>query len=132
MNTGLLFALATTVSWAIGIFPFTIAARKLGANSLNHFRLLLACIFIGTIGIVTHGQTFFNYFSAEYSSAWFWLGLSGIVGLTIGDHFAFAMYSILGARIGSILTTFAPAAALILGSILIDERISVIGISGIG
>jgi drug/metabolite transporter (DMT)-like permease len=57
--------------------------------------------------------------------------LSGIVGLTIGDYFAFAMYSVLGARIGSVLTTFAPAAALILGGLLIDEHISFIGIVGI-
>ena len=41
------------------------------------------------------------------------------------------MYSVLGARIGSVLTTFAPAAALILGGLLINEHISSIGIIGI-
>jgi drug/metabolite transporter (DMT)-like permease len=131
MNPGIIFALLTTLSWSICIFPFTQAARRLGSNSLNHFRLLLAVIIIGTIALIGGTGDFIKIFSNDHLSAWIWLGISGIVGLTIGDYFAFAMYSVLGARIGSVLTTFAPAAALILGALLIDERISFIGIVGI-
>jgi drug/metabolite transporter (DMT)-like permease len=130
ISLGLLFALLTTLSWSIGIFPFTQAARRLGINPLNNFRLILAAIIIGVIACVSGFKGFVNIFSSEYLNAWVWLSISGIVGLTIGDHFAFAMYSVLGARIGSVLTTFAPAAALLLGSIIIDEHISFIGIIG--
>jgi drug/metabolite transporter (DMT)-like permease len=131
LTTGILFALGTTFCWSIGIFPFTQAARRLGNNSLNHFRLLVACIVIGLFAFIAEGEKFTAIFSDAYKNSWLWLGLSGIVGLTIGDYFAFAMYSILGARTGSILTTFAPAAALILGAIIVDERISIVGITGI-
>lgn len=131
MSTGILFALLTALSWAICIFPFTQAARRLGSNALNHFRLLLACILIGLICLIFDSDSFLKIFSFEYQTAWLWLGLSGILGLTLGDYFAFSMYKVLGARRGSVLTTFAPAAALVLGATLIDEHISFIGIIGI-
>lgn len=128
---GIVFALLTTLSWAIGIFPFTEAARRIGTNALNHFRLLLAMVFIAIIASVFYTNEFISIFSPAYSSAWLWLGLSGIVGLSIGDYFSFEMLKVLGARTGSVLTTFAPAAALIFGALLIDEHISSIGIFGI-
>lgn len=131
ISPGLIFALLTTLSWSICIFPFTQAARRLGSNSLNNFRLLLATIIIGIAALFINQVGFTELFTDKYTNAWIWLGLSGIIGLTIGDYFAFVMYKILGARIGSVLTTFAPAAALILGSVLIQERISAIGIAGI-
>lgn len=130
-SLGILFALLTTFSWSIGIFPFTEAARRLGSNALNHFRLLLATVLLTLTSLIINATGFFHLFTVDYLCAWFWLGLSGIIGLTIGDYFAFSMYAILGARIGSVLTTLAPAAALILGSILLGEHISLIGILGI-
>lgn len=130
-SPGILFALITTLCWAIGIFPFTQAARRLGVNSLNHFRLVLAAFSIGLIALLKGGETFFTLFSPLYSDAWLWVSLSGIIGLAIGDYFTFAMFSIMGPRIGSVLTTLAPAAALISGALLVDEQISMIGILGI-
>lgn len=130
-SLGILFALLTTLSWSICIFPFTQAARRLGSNSLNHFRLLLATVLLTITSLLIGANSFAQLFTGNFFYAWFWLGLSGIIGLTIGDYFAFTMYAILGARIGSVLTTLAPAAALLLGSLLIGEHISWIGITGI-
>ncbi len=131
INTGIIFALVTTLSWSICIFPFTQAARRMGINPLNNFRLILATIIIGIVSILYGIDKFSEIFSTSYLNTWFWLGLSGIIGLTIGDYFAFSMYRVLGARTGSVLTTFAPAAALILGALMINERIPFIGIIGI-
>ncbi len=130
-SLGIFFALMTTLSWSIGIFPFTQAARRLGSNSLNHFRLLLATCLLTIVSLLIDTHSFIQLFTSNYLQAWLWLGLSGIVGLTIGDYFAFKMYAILGARIGSVLSTLAPAATLLLGSLLIGEHISWIGILGI-
>ncbi len=131
MGSGIIFGLLTTLTWSLGIFPFTQAARRLGSNALNHFRLLLALFFITIISCLSDYTTFLHLFSNQYTPAWIWLGISGIIGLTIGDYFAFEMYAILGARLGSVLNTFAPAAALILGWGLLKESISWIGIIGI-
>jgi drug/metabolite transporter (DMT)-like permease len=127
---GILFALCTTLSWSIGIFPFTQGARRLGSNSLNHFRLLLAAVFLAITALILERNNFTAVFSTNYNLSWLWLSLSGIVGLTIGDYFIFKMYAILGPRTGSVLTTLAPAAALLAGMLLLNENINAVGIIG--
>ncbi len=129
-STGIFFALLTMVSWSICIFPFTEAARRLGSNSLNHFRLLLAIVFFAIANLIFNDEVFLSIFSFSYADSWLWLGLSGIVGLTIGDYFAFKMYAILNPRTGSVLTTLSPAATLISGFLLLGETINGIGIFG--
>lgn len=127
---GINFALLATLSWAICIFPFTQAARRLGSVSLNHFRLLLAVVILGTASLFIQTESFFQLFDSRFAGAWLWLGLSGIIGLTIGDHYGFAMYAILGPRVGSVLTTFAPASTLLISYFVIDEQLSWIGMLG--
>jgi len=129
-TTGVLFALLTTLSWSICIFPFTIATRKLGANTLNHFRLLLAMLLLAGANLIVAPDAFLGIFSSDHFYSWTWLGLSGIVGLTLGDYFAFRMYAVLGPRKGSVLTTLSPAAALLSGLVLLGEGMNIIGIAG--
>ncbi len=49
---GELVALGTTLSWSIGIFPFTEAARRLGPNAVNHLRLLFAVTFLTILSMI--------------------------------------------------------------------------------
>ncbi|HNS11859.1 MAG TPA: DMT family transporter [Bacteroidia bacterium] len=127
---GINFALLATLSWSLCIFPFTQAARRLGSVPLNHFRLVLAVLILGTGSLFYRTGDFVQLFSSDYLGAWLWLGLSGIIGLSLGDHFGFSMYAILGPRVGSVLTTFAPASTLIISYFLIHEELSWIGIVG--
>jgi drug/metabolite transporter (DMT)-like permease len=130
-SAGLLFGLLTVMSWTFCIFPFTQAARRLGSNALNHFRLFLATLLVAGVSLLTNPRELAALFTPGHLASWLWLGGSGIVGLMFGDYFAFRMYAVLGARMGSVLTTLAPAAALLLGGLLTSEHISVIGIIGI-
>lgn len=130
-STGLLFGLLTVLSWTFCIFPFTQAARRMGSNALNHFRLFLATLLILVVSLLMDPLALVQLFTAGQLASWMWLGLSGIIGLMFGDYFAFRMYAVLGARMGSVLTTLAPAAALLLGGLLTSEHISVVGIAGI-
>ncbi len=127
---GVIFALLTTLSWSIGIFPFTTAARRLGVEPLNHFRLALATVILSFIAILTTREGLSGLFEMNMLHAWMWLGLSGVIGLTIGDHFGFAGFVILGPRLGSVLSTFAPGATLLLGYFLTNDRLNWIGITG--
>lgn len=128
---GELVALGTTLSWSIGIFPFTEAARRMGPNAVNHIRLIFAVIFLTIISLFVLPISFTDLFTSPLPQHWMWFGLSGIIGLALGDHFGFTSFVILGPRVGSIFTTLAPAAALIAGFFLIGERINIIGIIGI-
>lgn len=130
-HTGLLIAFCTTLSWSIGIFPFTEAARRLGANSVNHFRLLLAVVFLTILSLLFLPLSFTGIFTNPLPEHWLWFGLSGIVGLALGDYFSFTSFAILGTRLGSIFSTLSPAATLLCGFFIVHERINAIGVGGI-
>lgn len=127
---GELIACCTTLSWSIGVFPFTEAARRLGPNPLNHFRLLLAVVMLTLISSLVYSLSVNQLFTLPLPDHWLWFGLSGIVGLTLGDHFAFISFAVLGTRVASIFATLAPGAALLFGFLLLGEKISLIGITG--
>lgn len=128
---GELVAFGTTISWSIGIFPFTEAAQRLGPNQVNHFRLLLAVLLLILLSLLFLPLNIAQLFSSPLPEHWLWFGASGIIGLALGDYFGFSSFAILGARIGSIFSTLAPAAALAFGYFFIDERINSIGLIGI-
>jgi drug/metabolite transporter (DMT)-like permease len=127
---GELIAFTTTLSWSIGVFPFTEAARRLGPNPVNHFRLLLAVMLLTLIAFFAYSIPVNELFSMPLDDHWLWFGLSGIVGLTLGDYFGFTSFAILGTRVASIFSTLSPGAALLFGFLLLGERINMIGVTG--
>lgn len=128
---GAVFALLTTLSWSVGIFPFTAAARRLGANALNHFRLALAVLLLSAIVMIMNGISPVQLFTIPTGHNWLWLGLSGVVGLSLGDYFWFNALAIVGARQSSVFATLAPGGALLFGILLLHEHINLTGVAGI-
>jgi drug/metabolite transporter (DMT)-like permease len=128
---GELVAVLTTLSWTLCVFPFTEAARRLGPDATNHLRLFLAVLMLTCGAWFLTGVLVDDLFLLPSAGNWFWLGLSGIIGLALGDYFSFTMYAILGTRIGSIFTTMAPGASLLLGFLVLDETVNLTGIAGI-
>jgi drug/metabolite transporter (DMT)-like permease len=129
--TGELLALLTTLCWALGIFPFTIAAQRIGTEAINQYRLLFAWIIISVGIIIGYGISPFALFTTPHFNHYLYLGLSGIIGFTIGDYCSFTSFKILGPRVGSVYTTFAPGAALFIGYIALNETINWVGLVGI-
>jgi len=129
-TTGILAAFTTLACWTIGTFAFTHAAQLASPKAVNRVRLLFAMILLSviTVGFSTHSIVFL--FKLPVLQEWLWLGLSGVVGLSIGDHFAFTAFKILGSSRASLFNTFAPFAALLLGMILLAEHISILGMLG--
>ena len=101
-------ALFTAIIWAIGIFPFTEASNRMGAFTVNNFRLLLAALLLSLMLWLGFGIGISEMFSLPNKQQWFWLGLSGLIGLTIGDYFSFSSFSLLGPRLSIIFATLAP------------------------
>ncbi len=61
---------------------------------------------------------------------WLWLGLSGIVGLVLGDLFMFQAYILIGARLGLLLLSLAPVLAALFAWIFLGEVLN--PLDGIG
>lgn len=129
-STGILAAFVTLSCWTIGTFAFTHASKLASPKSVNRVRLLLATLLLSVITLFTASLNLFELFKLPHLQEWLWLGLSGVVGLSIGDHFAFTAYRMLGSSKASLFNTFAPFAALLLGMVLLQEHISVMGVVG--
>lgn len=126
----MLAALGTLLSWTAGTFAFTIASRRSEPAAVNRVRLFFATILLSIIVILVFGLPATELFTLPTAREWFWLGLSGIIGLTLGDYFSFTAYRILGSSRTSLFSTFAPVAALLLGIVMLGETINITGFTG--
>lgn len=128
---GVIIALLTTVCWSIGIFPFTEASKRFGTAALNQYRLFLGWLVITILIICFYPISIIGLFSLPQFNHYLFLGLSGIIGFTIGDYFSFNSFKILGPKLGSLYTTIAPGAALLAGFLILGQTMNVIGVIGI-
>jgi drug/metabolite transporter (DMT)-like permease len=85
---------------------------------------MIAVVGTGLIAWLSTSMLPWQLILSPSTTAWMWLALSGIVGLTIGDFFGFTSLMILGARRQSVVGTVAPIFALIGGWALLDERLT--------
>jgi drug/metabolite transporter (DMT)-like permease len=129
-SLGLLAAILTVFSWTIGTFSFAHASRIANPASVNRVRLLYAFVVLGIMTCIISAMSPIQLFSLPEESHYLWFGLSGIIGLTLGDYFAFTAYHILGSRRTSLFSSFAPGAALFAGMFFVDEQLSFLGIIG--
>ena len=59
------------------------------------------------------------------------LGISGIIGLSLGDTFLFKAFQIVGARISMLIMSLAPAIAALVAYFILGESLSFVGVLGI-
>ncbi len=129
-TAGIIAALITLACWTIGTFSFTTASKRYAPVSVNRVRLLYACILLSIITCIATQINLAQLFTHPLPMHWVWLGISGIIGLSIGDHFAFSAFKILGSSRTSLFNSFAPGAALIGGVFMLGEHINTIGVLG--
>ncbi len=122
---GEITALVTAVLWSISSYIFTDLSKRIGSIQLNIYRMLIAAIFIYLTTLLLGIRWEFS------DNQLFYLCLSGIIGLLIGDTFLFKSFSILGARIGMLIMSLNPGIAAIIAYFSLSESLSIIGIIGI-
>jgi drug/metabolite transporter (DMT)-like permease len=62
---------------------------------------------------------------------WFWLGISGIIGLALGDAFLFQAYVHIGARLTTLIMALDPVFSTLIAWLWLGEKLSQIEIIGI-
>lgn len=127
---GLIAAVITLFCWTIGTFAFTKASELYIPKSINRVRLLFATVLLTVIVCVWQQISPLELFQSPLPEHWLWLGISGVVGLSIGDYFAFSAYKMMGSSRTSLFSTFAPGAALFGGFIFLGEQMNAVGLIG--
>ena len=125
---GEIAALATAFLFAMTALIFTSTARAIGSQATNRMRLLFALVYLVILNVILFREPL--PFSAD-SSRWFWLSLSGVIGLSLGDAFLFQSLVSVGTRLGSLLLSLAPIFGSIIAWIFFHETLTVLQITGI-
>jgi drug/metabolite transporter (DMT)-like permease len=125
---GEIAGLATSFFFAMTAFIFSTAGRMVGSQVTNRLRLIFALVYLVVLNLVLFGEPL--PFSAG-SSRWIWLGLSGVIGLALGDAFLFQAYVSVGTRLGILLLSLAPIFGSIIAWIFFGETLTPIQITGI-
>ena len=125
---GELAALATSFFFAMTALIFTHTGRAVGSQVTNRMRLTFALTYLLIINLVLFREPL--PFSAE-GSRWLWLGLSGIIGLSLGDAFLFQALVSVGARLGTLLLSLAPIFGSIIAWLFFGETLTILQITGI-
>jgi drug/metabolite transporter (DMT)-like permease len=120
-------AVATSFLWTISSIFFTSAGKRIGWLSVNAYRTIMA---IGLLA-VTHVILLGTLVPLASVGQWFWMGLSGVVGLGIGDSGLFAAYLTLGPRRSLLLMALAPIFAAVGAYLMLGETIPELAILGI-
>lgn len=121
---GEISALATACLWSVTSFLFAFAAGRVGSVQVNISRIVLAGIILFLI--VEISGTDYNLSPIQV----YYLVLSGIAGLVLGDSFLFKAFQLIGARLGMVLMSLVPAISAVLAWIFLDEILTLPGIFG--
>jgi drug/metabolite transporter (DMT)-like permease len=125
---GEIAALLTSLLFSFTSVIFAQASRRAGSMITNRVRLLIALVYLLIINLVLFGQPLPVGAGIE---RWVWLGLSGIIGLALGDMFLFSAYERIGPRLGMLLLSLAPVIGALLAWLLFGETLQLGQIAGI-
>ena len=124
---GELAALATAACWTVSALAFTAAAHRLGSLVLNVIRLGMACGLFVILGLTVRGYAFPTDATAHN---WFWLGLSGLVGFTMGDLCLFRAFVLIGPRLAMLVMSVVPILTTLMGWLLLGEYMGLVSVLG--
>ncbi|MGP8069712.1 MAG: DMT family transporter [Candidatus Bathyarchaeia archaeon] len=120
-------AVATSFLWTASSIFFTSAGKRIGWLSINAYRTVIAIALLVVTQIILLGTVV----PIASLGQWFWMGLSGIVGLGIGDSGLFAAYLTIGPRRALLLMALAPVFAAVGAYLMLGETIPELAMVGI-
>ena len=119
-------ALATATLWTFNTLLFTTASKRIGPLNVNAYRIVMAVGFLVAAHTISLGTVMPN----AGNEHWFWLGLSGIIGLGIGDFGLFSAFVTLGPRRTVLVMALSPIFASLGAYLLSRETISPLAVAG--
>jgi len=125
---GEIAALFTSFCWSISAIGFTKATQRVGSQATNRMRVLVALLALVLVNALLYGQPIPLHAGA---SRWVWLGISGIIGLSLGDAFLFQAYKEIGPRLSLLLLSLAPVFGAAIAWIFFGQVLNILQIGGI-
>lgn len=142
MGIGESAALSAAFLWTLSSFlwgrinlkaiELNTAKNLIGVGLIGLHIVVLSLFFFGTeTAAGTDEIASIGFQFRASTTAWCWLGLSGIVGIVIGDTFFFRSLQILGPRRALMMATFSPLFAVAISWVILGEALLPLQIVGI-
>ncbi|MBN2559931.1 MAG: DMT family transporter [Phycisphaerae bacterium] len=119
---------ATSMLWTGTSLLFTAAAKRVGATTVNIFRITLAVVLLGITHRLMAGAWIPNLVGGQVLL----LALSGVVGLSIGDQALFTSFVHLGPRLAMLIMATSPIFAALFAWLTLGETLHGIAWLGVG
>ena len=120
-------AVVTSCLWTINSLFFTSAGKRIGPLSVNAYRIIMAVGFL----VIAHAILLGTTLPMATNQQWLWMGMSGIVGLGIGDFGLFAAFVMIGPRRSLLVMALSPIFASIGAYLMLGETLPTLAIVGI-
>lgn len=117
---------AVIFSWT-SVF-FTAAGRRLGVTTVNLLRLPSGALCLAASHLVLTGRIWPEGMQMDQQ---FWIGLSGVVGLAIGDSSLFKAFTTIGPRRSMAVMALAPVFTVVLAWSMLGEQLGWWALTGI-
>ena len=125
---GELAAFLVSICWAMTSVFFATAGNKVGSLVVNRMRLLFATFLLSAAHFILTGQLYPVLAAPE---RFLWLGLSGLIGLVLGDAFLFQAFILIGPRISMLIMSSVPVISALIAWLFLGEALSLTNFMGI-
>jgi drug/metabolite transporter (DMT)-like permease len=126
-HLGEIFALSTAIFWTITALAFESASLKVGSLVVNLIRLVIGLGFLSIYTFYTRNKLLPLDANSEQ---WFWLGISGFIGFTLGDLFLLKSFTIIGSRVAMLIMALVPPIAALFGWMVLGEKLTIMNYLG--
>jgi drug/metabolite transporter (DMT)-like permease len=124
---GELASVAAAALFGLSSTFFTLAGRRVGPSTVNRARLFLAAVLALGLHWATRDEPLP---SSATAGAWLWLGLSGIIGLALGDASLFHAYVRIGPALSMLIFSTTPIFTSFFGYVLLGESLTAVEWAG--
>ena len=125
--SGELLSLLVALMWTFTALFAEVASKRLGALTLNVWRMILSILLLGLTLWFFCGSPLPRHVPLK---AWGWLLGSGFMGFVFGDYCLFNSYLIIGSRFGQLFMTLASPFAAVTAWLLLGEQMSALALLG--
>jgi drug/metabolite transporter (DMT)-like permease len=120
-------AVVTSFLWTFNSLFFASAGKRIGSLSVNAYRLIMAVGFLA----ISHFILLGTMLPIATSQQWFWMGMSGIVGLCLGDFGYFGALVEIGPRRSVLVMALSPIFASVAAYLMLGEMVPTLATIGI-
>lgn len=115
---GYLAALGSAAAWAVGSILFRKIGEVASPVAMNLVKCMIGAVLLAAALALSGGM------EAMDGRTWLVLGVSGLLGIAVGDTFFFEALVRLGPRLTVLLGVIGPVLTIVLAVLLLDERIT--------